>query len=318
MVKFLKCFLIMAMFSIAMISFAEDAPVYDADNLPRQFEGQPDAMVSASAGHSLSYSQRIETLEQQLTNMRSLTARIDTLQTEVQTLRGQIEDLTHQLQQAQSQQRAMYSDLDKRVSNVNSKNAIPPIVKKTADVASTDDDVLSSTQDNNEKAPLVKAKKIDKPVVVSEEHSSEAVVADHHAKSSDTQPSVAEEQQTYQTAFNLIKAKKYNEAVVILQKMLQKYPSGQFAANAHYWLGELYGLMGKNDQSATEFLTVVKKYPDSPKIADSQLKLGLIYVAQLKWPDAKVIFKKVNSKYPGSPSARLAQEQLKQLKQAGH
>ena len=60
---------------------------------------------------------------------------------------------------------------------------------------------------------------------------------------------MAEEQQIYQTAYNLIKAKKYNEAVTALQKMLQKYPSGQFASNAHYWLGELYGLMGKNDQA---------------------------------------------------------------------
>ena len=44
-----------------------------------------------------------------------------------------------------------------------------------------------------------------------------------------------------------------------LQKMLHKYPAGQFAANAHYWLGELYGLLNKNNQSADEFATVVKK-----------------------------------------------------------
>jgi tol-pal system protein YbgF len=100
--------------------------------------------------------------------------------------------------------------------------------------------------------------------------------------------------------------------------MLQKYPSGQFAANAHYWLGELYGLMGKNDQSISEFGNVVKNYPDSPKIADAQLKLGLIYAAQLKWPDARTSFKKVINHYPGTASAHLASEQLKQIKQAGH
>ena len=87
------------------------------------------------------------------------------------------------------------------------------------------------------------------------------------------QPNVAEEQQIYQTAYDLIKAKKYNEAINALQKMLQKYPSGQFAANAHYWLGELFGLLGKNDQSASEFSSVVKNYPDSPKVSDAQLSL---------------------------------------------
>jgi len=120
------------------------------------------------------------------------------------------------------------------------------------------------------------------------------------------------------TAYNLIKAKKYNEAVAALQKMLQKYPSGQFAANAHYWLGELYGLMGNSGQSAVEFSNIVKNYPDSPKVSDAQLKLGLIYAAAFKWRDAKSAFKKVINHYPGTASARLASEQLKQIKEAGH
>ena len=142
--------------------------------------------------------------------------------------------------------------------------------------------------------------------------------ADTAAKSTDNQPNVAEEQQIYQTAYSLIKAKKYNDAVDALQKMLKKYPSGQFASNAHYWLGELYGLMGKNDQALAEFGTVVKTYPDSPRVSDAQLKLGLIYASQTKWSDAKTAFKRVINHYPGTASSRLASEQLKQIKQAGH
>jgi tol-pal system protein YbgF len=138
------------------------------------------------------------------------------------------------------------------------------------------------------------------------------------ASSTENQPNVAEEQQIYQTAYDLIKAKKYNEAVVALKKMLQKYPSGQFAANAHYWLGELYGLLNKNDLSAEEFSIVVRDYPDSPKISDAQLKVGLIYAGQFKWSDAKGAFKKVINRYPGTASAHLAAEQLKQIKLAGH
>lgn len=132
------------------------------------------------------------------------------------------------------------------------------------------------------------------------------------------QPNVAEEQQIYQSAYTLIKAKKYSQAANTLQKMLQKYPTGQFAANAHYWLGELYGLLGKNEQAVTEFTTVVENYPESPKLADAQLKLGLIYAAQFKWAEAKSAFKLVISAHSGTPSARLASEQLKQIKQAGH
>src|SRR5690606_20544436 len=114
------------------------------------------------------------------------------------------------------------------------------------------------------------------------------------------------------------KAKKYNDAVTVLQEMLQKYPSGQFASNAHYWLGELFGLLNKNDQALTEFGTVVKSYPSSPRVSDAQLKVGLIYASQLKWKDAKLALKSVVNHYPGTSSAKLATEQLSQIKQAGH
>jgi TolA-binding protein len=76
--------------------------------------------------------------------------------------------------------------------------------------------------------------------------------------------------------------------------------------------------MGKNDLALTEFDTVVVRYPDSPRVSDAQLKVGLIYSALAKWPDAKVSFKKVINHYPGTASARVAVEQLKQIKLAGH
>ena len=127
-----------------------------------------------------------------------------------------------------------------------------------------------------------------------------------------------EELAIYQTAYDLIKAKKYDQAIVELQKMLQKSPSGQLAANAYYWLGELYGLQNKNEQAAVQFAKVVKNYPNSPKVADAELKLGMIYAAQFKWAEAKSTFKRVITRYPGTPSARLAMQQLREIKSTGH
>ncbi len=75
---------------------------------------------------------------------------------------------------------------------------------------------------------------------------------------------------------------------------------------------------GQNAQSATEFETVIKQYPDIPRVADATLKLGLIFAADQKWDQAKNTFKKIINRYPGTSSARLASQQLKQLKVAGH
>jgi tol-pal system protein YbgF len=355
----LKRFVLVALFSgMAFSAFAEDAPVYDVDSYPPQFDGQTEASRPAQKTQSpndnqayaarpsqpmdnsnqqsygpppkpLSMEQRVQRLEQQTNNTLTsdLPTKMNDMQTEVQSLRGQVEDLTHQIQQLQAQQKTMYSDLDKRVGG-----------HPSAAAASADNDTSAADTVSPPPAPAdtttpakpkkVKAKPVT-PVVADAADAAAAAdatpaadpvaaAADAAAVKTDNQPNVAEEQQIYQTAYSLIKAKKYNDAATTLQKMLRKYPSGQFAANAHYWLGELYGLMGKNDQAVMEFNNVVKNYPDSPKLADAQLKLGLLFAAQFKWPDAKSSFKKVINHYPGTSSAHLAAEQLKQIKQAGH
>jgi tol-pal system protein YbgF len=306
---------ILALLSMSLPLFAESAPVYDADNMQQQFDNSgelddqspPPSLPSqegayvpqqqmAPSSNSLTLEQRTRRLEQQLANMQGSesNAKVDSLQTQIQTLRGQVEQLTHDLQQMQTQQKSMYSDLDKRL------NQQPPL------------DSGLSNDANNKIAAKPASKNAPAAVGVTSTTPSDA------AKATVNQPNVAEEQQIYQTAYNLIKAKKYNDAVDALQKMLQKYPSGQFAANAHYWLGELYGVLGKTDQALSEFNQVVKDYANSPRVSDAQLKVGLILASQSKWSEAKQAFKKVINRYPGSASARLASDQLKQIKQAGH
>lgn len=333
--------------SIAMPVYAESAPVFDADTMqpddtqasdqsqdlppppaPGQdsggafvpVPGQPQVSVESPPPQQPmtqgSIDQRMRRIEQRVDNMQTNDpgTRVDSLQSQVQALRGQVEQLTHQLEQLQTQQKNMYTDMDKQLSQLSANQtqqqaaAVASAATGTAsDVASTTDAAAASV-----KPAKSSTKQTTKPA------SATTAAVDKPADVASGQPNVAEEQQIYQTAYNLIKAKKYNEAVTALQSMLKKYPSGQFASNAHYWLGELYGLLGKNDLALSEFNSVVKTFPDSPRVSDAQLKVALILASQLKWPDAKAAFKKVISHYPGTASARLAAEQLKQLKQAGH
>lgn len=329
-IKGLCAALSVGLLTISLPVFAE-APVYDADAMPQQLESdagdQADAApptsdqdetfvpmrsqpaspvarnnteVISPTPESMTTDERIKRLELQINNMQNNEeiARTESLQTQVQALHEQVDQLTHQMQQLQEQQKGLYADIEKKLAQQPTAKAAPPIA--TADAATAD-----------------KAKPAPKATTgINLFGKSNAAPAD--TAKPENQPNVAEEQQIYQTAYTLIKGKKYNEAVTVLQNMLQKYPSGQFASNAHYWLGELYGLLGKNDQALNEFSTVIKTYPDSPRISDAQLKVGLIYAAQFKWPEAKLAFKRVINHYPGTTSSRLAQEQLKQIKQAGH
>lgn len=348
-----KMCLVAMLCSIALPVFAEDAPVFDVDNYPPQFDGQadkyatqspppssppmaadsanttppppppattdaapvvhsynPPATASPPSSSSLTPDQRLTRVEQQINNLQhsDQMTKLETLQTELQALRGQVEQLTHQLQQLQTQQQTMYSDLDKRL---NKQATVAPL---PAPVDVSLKPKAAAPSKNKVKSASPVAAQPD----VSSTRSTTAAPSATVAKTDASQALDQEELQIYQTAYDLIKAKKYDQAIASLQKMLQKYPSGQFAANAHYWLGELYGLQGKNDQSAVEFAKIAKDYPDSPKVSDAQLKLGMIYVAQFKWSDAKVTLKKVVTHYPGTTSARLASQQLREIKAAGH
>jgi tol-pal system protein YbgF len=313
--------------SLVTVAFGEDAPVYEVDNYPPAFDRTQDNLASdssydASSGgdgmtpmSSLPPEQRLARLEQQLKNVQSSSsaAKIDALQREIASLRGQVEELTHQLKDADTRQRAMFADLDKRLVG---GSTVPPPLKTDTPTDPTPLATVSASPKPPEK-PVLVADNVKKNTDV-QASIANTTVTPPPKPVLQSQPNVLEEQQIYQTAYDLIKSKKYNEAVSALQKMLQRYPSGQFAANAHYWLGELYGLLNKNDASANEFAIVVKKYPDSPKVSDAELKLGFIYLGQFKWTEAKAVFKNVVNRYPGTASARTAAEQLKQIKKSGH
>lgn len=311
----LKLGFMAALIGAAMPVFAESAPVYEVDELDQgsaASQSQRDVLPPAPSSPEESFSsssnagsvqemsvtpsssssdanQRINKLEQKINKMSQTTSaeQIESLQSQIQTLRNQVEQLTHSLEKAQAEQKASYTDLDNRLAQANSAPAPAAEETKSAPKAAV--------------APKAEPVAKKKEVVEKSEG-----------------PDVAEEQQIYQSAYTLIKDKKYDEAVNTLQTMLKKYPSGQFASNAHYWLGELYGLLGKSNKSLGEFVIVVTNYGKSPRVSDAQLKIGLIFASQEKWSDAKSAFKKVIDKYPGTASARLASEQLKQIKTAGH
>lgn len=320
---------------VAMPVFAESAPVYDLDSTQsEQFESPPDQIQFSQAQPapqepaaayvpgegraeppiaSSNVEQRMQRIEQQLSSSPTgeALARMESLQDQVQALRGQVEQLTHQLEQVQTQQKNLYADLDKRLAQSQSSST-----ESSTKSTSATEAVAANDKPANEVAVAVV--KSTAKTAAATKITAPTIIDSLAAKTAADQPNVGEEQQFYQTAYNFIKVKKYKEAVSALQTMLKRYPTGQFASNAHYWLGELYGLMGNNDEALSEFSLVVHQYPHSPRISDAQLKVGLILASQLKWSDAKTALKSVINHYPGTASAKLASEQLKQIKQAGH
>lgn len=341
--------------SFNQLVFAEPAPVYDADSLEQPYDNnggmqqdlppppnqspdtafipiQSEVQPVSSAGHHNSHGgmeRRLQRVEQQINNMQAsdVSAQLESLQNQIQSLRAEIEQITKAMRDTQNQEKSIFADFDSRLTqlaaetsakfkNTNmvasaapkvapKKPAIVAVPQSQSDASSATMKVAANTNSNINPNTNLNANPNNGTVISNE---TEGV----------GQPDVAAEQQIYQKAYNMIKNKKYNDAVNILQSMLQKYPAGQFASNAHYWLGELFGLMGQNDKALNEFNEVVRNFSDSPRVSDAMLKVGLIFAAQSRWVDAKAMFKAVMNRFPGTASSRLANEQLKQIKQAGH
>jgi tol-pal system protein YbgF len=209
--------------------------------------------------------------------------RIDNLQQQVYQLRGQLEVQTHELQQLkqlQQQQQQHYRNLEVQLEQMAQRDS------STANVAAQGNAV------NTGKA--VKGK----PLALSAQQSS------HNP---------AQEQASYIAAYELVRNKNYPQAIKAMEDFIERYPTSQYAANAHYWLGEVYLAQQQLAESVAEFEIVVEQFPNSTKVAPSMLKLGYAYLGQGDDGKAKQQLRKVQQQFPGSHSARLATTRLQEL-----
>lgn len=130
------------------------------------------------------------------------------------------------------------------------------------------------------------------------------------------------EKDAYQAAYNYVRTKRYPEAIMAFQDYLKRFPKGEQAANAHYWLGEVYVVEWQADKNkadnlekaSQEFSNVTAAYPSHPKVGDAILKLGLIELDRGNIDVAKQHLEEVKLRFPGTAAARIADTRIKQIK----
>jgi tol-pal system protein YbgF len=212
--------------------------------------------------------------------------RVQTLQQEVQELRGQLEVQSHDLKMLQQQQLAFYKDLDARISGQGNQ-------------------VAASSQEAAELEKNLQAKT--KARSTSDTGKKLATLSEN-AKSNP-----ANEQISYLAAYELVKNKKYDDALTATQTFVYQYPQSGYVANAQYWLGELYMVKKQYPAAMEHFDTVINQYPSSSKAAASLLKMGYALAASGQKEQAKQRLEDVVKNYPDTSTAQLAAAKLKAL-----
>jgi len=122
----------------------------------------------------------------------------------------------------------------------------------------------------------------------------------------------------YTQAFNLIKARRYDDAMGSLEQFVQHYPKSDLAGNAQYWLGELNFVKGDYKKAVGEFDKVLTQHASSKKAADAMLKKGFSFYELGEWEEARNSLTELTKKYPKSTPAHLAQKRLQKMKREGH
>ncbi|MCB1568682.1 MAG: tol-pal system protein YbgF [Xanthomonadales bacterium] len=260
----------------------------------------------------LSLADRVSQLEQQHqqdAGTQSLNVellnRVNQLQTEVQTLRGMVEEQGHRLTEFERRARDQAMDFDARLSTLEGGVASAPTAPNALSVSNP---VVSGSL-GGVVGQVATASIPADPVP-------ESTAADSVASPASAVPEfdAAAERAAYDQAFDALKNGQYAEAARRFQSFIDQYPSGEFAPNAQYWLGESY-YVTRNYRIALEaFQRLLSSFPDSNKVPDALLKVGYSQYELKHWDEAEATLNRVIQQYPDSTVARLAQGRLRALR----
>lgn len=211
---------------------------------------------------------------------------VQQLQREVRELRGQVEQLNHRVNQSAKQERDRYLDIDRRLLELSSGNQKPATNNATAgnpaQTAVIAPEAGAAGQNTGSTVPTTEA----------------------------NQQAVREE---YNQAYELIKQRRYDEAVVALHSFVNNNPDSDLTPNAYYWLGEVYLVLPKLEQARQSFIVVVGKYPDHRKAADAMYKLGVTYHRIGNETEAEFYLNQTIAKYPNTSAANLAKDYMARI-----
>jgi len=101
------------------------------------------------------------------------------------------------------------------------------------------------------------------------------------------------EKDSYDAAYKLLDQNRKDDAQLAFRKHIATYPGGEYAANAYYWLGQIYFTQGQLDLAQEQFAELLKNYPDHRKVPDTKFALGKVYFQQGKKAEAKKLIQDV-------------------------
>lgn len=209
-----------------------------------------------------------------------LLLQIQQLRQETQALRGLMEELGFQLGQMSSDQKTRYLDLDKRLGE------LVRVQKEFVDVQKA----MIASRASSE-APLDSA---DGP--------SPLVAETAVAQISD--------QEAYNEAFQLIRERRFDESLEAMEEFVATYPASALVLDARFWRGQVFDVLGRDQQAIDVFKTLTIDAPEYRRILQVKVKLGKLLIKNQDVMNGRKILEEVIMQSPDSVEAGLASREL--------
>ncbi|WP_072660231.1 tetratricopeptide repeat protein [Mariprofundus micogutta] len=121
------------------------------------------------------------------------------------------------------------------------------------------------------------------------------------------------EKNAYTAAYLALKSGRFDEASTAFNAQLDKYPDGEHADQAWYWLGETRYAQHDYQSALLAFKYVADHYSNSVKHAASLLKLAQISEAQKNASAATLYYNRLIREHADSTPAEQARERLAEM-----
>ena len=210
-----------------------------------------------------------EQTETLLKSNATLVAKVSDIEERIANTQGSFEDTSHRLDQLSQQITSAQRDLDDLKQRITTLQAAP--------MPPTDGAGAPATSELTVPAPSV------------------------------------DPMQTYQAAYRDYQRGNFDLAIEGFRDFLGGNAESDLADNAAYWIGESLFSQKKYREAIVQFDAVVNRYPKSDKVPGALLKKGYAYIAVNETAQGVVQLRYVLHEHPRSQEASLARQKLRQL-----
>ena len=134
------------------------------------------------------------------------------------------------------------------------------------------------------------------------------------------EPDQGTEDGMFQQAVVHMDAQEYEEAISVLNEMIESYPNGKHVPMGFYYLGELHRTKEPKEleEARQNFVQLIRLHPNHSKVPEAKYKLGTIYDELGDGSTALDYLDEVVQEHAGTSAARLAKEYATTMREAAN